>query len=371
MAENEILAAVQLVLDRSYDGDTRIAALEGSAEDGGLWSRAVEQGWFALAAPESADGFDIPLGELVPIFRLFGERLAVGPWLEQMLLPGLLLKAVCAEDQAADRLSGALHGEARLALVDGGSTFDWRDGQGAPKMAEAVLTGGNEIVRFGTKADLFVVIVEQEASAVLLIDAARQKIRTRSRESADPGTAVASVYFDAVMIDKADVLVEGAAAESLIRAMRAWVRILASAELTGISRTMLDLAVEYIGQREQFGRSVSTFQAVKHLAAEMAQQVLTLEAMCEAVRVDSDHQQADLQLTALALKQVASEVGREVTENALQLHGGIGFTYEYILHWYYKRALALRTFFGDDRECAVEVGRLRLVGMNPVPSFVN
>ncbi|CAM5699892.1 acyl-CoA dehydrogenase family protein [Streptomyces hirsutus] len=86
-----------------------------------------------------------------------------------------------------------------------------------------------------------------------------------------------------------------------------------------------------------------------------------LESLVEAVAADSATlSPGAFELAALSLKAAAAEVGRSACEDALQIHGGIGFTHEHELHWYYKRALSLRTWYGDEREAATEVGR-RLV----------
>ncbi|CAM5579016.1 acyl-CoA dehydrogenase family protein [Streptomyces hirsutus] len=83
-----------------------------------------------------------------------------------------------------------------------------------------------------------------------------------------------------------------------------------------------------------------------------------LESLVEAVAADSATlSPGAFELAALSLKAAAAEVGRSACEDALQIHGGIGFTHEHELHWYYKRALSLRTWYGDEREAATEVGR--------------
>ena len=361
MSENEILYAVRQVLDKEHDNQAREAALEQHGPSEAFWTSVAEQGWFALVAPESAEGFGLPVHELVPIFQLLGQRLVPGSWLEQMLLPGLLLTHLEPDSAAAQSVAPALSGERRLALLDGGITHTWAGLMGTPQVQGQTLTGGSQIVRSAAEADAFVVVAEGDEPRLLLVDAPHEALTLEPAQSSDPCVSVAAVRFADLPLAQATILLEGPAAAEAISLLRSWSRILISAELSGISRAMLDMSVEYVGQREQFGRPVATFQAVKHIAAQMARDVVTLESFCQAVATDAADQDVnELETAALALKQIASETGRSVTESALQLHGGIGFTYEHALHWYYKRALALRSVYGDERESAIRLGQLRL-----------
>jgi alkylation response protein AidB-like acyl-CoA dehydrogenase len=361
--DNELVGPIREFLDRAFSADRRLAMLEANGDDPKLWEEAAGQGWFALLAPEDEDGLALHPAELVPVFRLFGERLLCGPMLEQMLLPGLLLAAAPGQPTqgARARLLGALTGGTRIAVADPGITAHWQGANGALSVGSGRLTGSLELVRFGAEADDLVVIAGDGAETVVALVTARQDgLTLTQRPSADPGARYARMSVDVVLED-GDVLARGDAAVRLAGQLRAWTRILIAAELAGIARHSLDLALGYIQERQQFGRAIATFQAVRHMAASAAQRVILLENFCDAVAADSAALPPEgLVTAALTLKTNASEAARAAAEDAVQMHGGIGFTYEYELHWYYKRALALRTWYGDERELAIEIGRRKL-----------
>jgi alkylation response protein AidB-like acyl-CoA dehydrogenase len=363
VADEEIVRAVREFLDRGYPDERRLGALRSQGEDPRLFGEAADQGWFALTVPEADGGLGLSPAALVPLFRLFGQRLVTGPLLEQMLLPGLLL-GTARDGETHTRLGAAVSGGRRVAVLDPGSTHDWREANGALGLDAEVLSGSVDLVRFGAVSDLFAAVVDggpDGTAAVLVVDRDRPGVTVTGHRSTDPGASYARVTLDGVAVAPGDVVARGEDAAVLVTALRGWQRVLVAAELAGIARHVLDLSVEFAKQREQFGRPIGGFQAVKHLAASAAQRVIMLESFVEAVVGDSATRPPEsLALAALALKGAAAEAGRSVCEDALQIHGGIGFTHEHELHWYYKRALSLRTWYGDERETAIETGR-RLV----------
>jgi alkylation response protein AidB-like acyl-CoA dehydrogenase len=355
----DLLAAIRGYLVRDFDPERRTAMLAASGEDPALLADAAELGWPALVVPEEHGGLGLHPASLVPVFEEFGRRLVTGPMLEHLLVPGLLLRMGPGADGAASRLAAVVAGEARVAVADPGITQDWQGQNGALRVVGERLHGRLELVRFGTAANEFVVVADAGGeTALALVAAGESGVAVTDRPSGDPGAGYARVAFDDVA---AAVLLRGASAAAAVESLRAWQRVLIAAELTGIARHLLDLSLDYIKQRQQFDRSIASFQAVRHIAASAAQRVLQLESFCAAVAADAPNLTvSELALAALTLKATAAESARSVCEDALQLHGGIGFTHEYELHWYYKRALALRAWYGDERELSIQVGRRRL-----------
>jgi alkylation response protein AidB-like acyl-CoA dehydrogenase len=364
--DNELVGPVREFLSRSLSDERRLLMLENNGNDPEFLAEAAELGWFALTAPESEDSLGLHPAELAPVFRVFGERLLPGPMLEQVLVPGLLMASLPDSGQEAtpvlERVRPALAGESRVAVADPGVTGQWQQPVGRLRAGSGRLDGTLELVRFAAEADELVLVTADDAGPlVVLVDRDRSGLTVTARPSADPGATFASVRCDGVAFTGGDVVARGAAAEALAAQLQSWGRILVSCELAGIARRMLDLTVDYIQQREQFDRKIATFQVIRQMAATAAQRVILLENFCDAVAQDAPRLGTEeLALAAMTLKANAAESARLVVEDALQMHGGIGFTYEYELHWYYKRALALRTWYGDERELAVEVGRRKL-----------
>ena len=345
--------------------------LEAAGDEPKLWAEVAALGWFGLTAAEEEGGLGMHPSQLASVFRAFGERLLTGPMLEQMLVPGLILAAVSGSgDESAavtDRVRPTLTGDVRMVVADPGVTYHWQHVNGKLQVTNNRLDGELELVRFGAEADEILVVTQDELGPlVALIDSGRNGLTISARPSADPGAAFAGIRCDGVLIEPSDVVARAEEAAHLSTQIQAWQRVLLACELAGIARRMLDLTLAYIQQREQFGRQIATFQVMRQMAATAAQRVILLENFCEAVAQDAPSLTTkELALAAMTLKATASETARLVVEDALQMHGGIGFTYEYELHWYYKRALSLRTWYGDERELAIEIGRQKLSAPMP------
>ena len=225
------------------------------------------------------------------------------------------------------------------------------------------MAGTVELVRFGAQADALVLAADGGSGepAVVVLPAGDPAVRVEEVPSSDPAARYARVTVAGRSVTPGEVVATGAAAAALMTRIRAWMRLLTACELAGIARRVLADSVAYAKQREQFGRPIGSFQALKHILATMAQLSLSLDAVSEAAVADGGTQDgAELELTALAAKAAAAQSARQVCEDGLQVHGGIGFTTEYDLHWFLRRALALRSWYGDERELAGLIGARRL-----------
>lgn len=343
--------AVDEYLGRAYEGDQRRKLLESGGWDPRFAAELAELGWYALAVPERHGGLGAPLSELGPVFVQLGRHLVVGPLLEDILLPALLSPA---DGEQPPAVAAAVETGVSLALVDPGVTDDWTADLGSVTLREQRLSGAVEAVRFARQASLLVVVAETETGTeVRLVDPAAPGVRIEDVESTDPATAFARVVLDGVRVSETTL----AGGDELVTRIRSWARLLIACELSGLAQRSLERTVEYIGQREQFGRPIGSFQAVKHIAADMYAQWTGLHNLCCAALADADEASVDdLDLLAATAKGHAAEVAVRVCEDAIQLHGGMGFTTESDVSSYYKRALALRGWYGDATELQLRVG---------------
>ncbi len=351
---------VRTHVDRAFDADRRLALYESHGQDDALWDHASAEGWFALVAPEGDEGLGLGPGVLGQVLRTMGDRLVGGSLLEQALVPGLVLAT--RPTMPADLRSclvGALTGSTRIAVVDVRAATSPLRPSSPVTLQDGRLRGVVDLVRHGGVADELLVVASGPAgTTIVLIDASRAGAIRTPRASSDPLATYSRVELDDVAIDAADIVADGADADDLAALVQSWTRVLTACELAGIARHLLEISVAYVKERQQFGKAVGTFQSVKHLAASSAQRVTLLENFCDAVIDDAGRQTtAELALAAAALKGNATEMARLVAEDSLQMHGGIGFTHEHELHWYYKRVLALGSWYGDERSLSVEVGR--------------
>jgi acyl-CoA dehydrogenase len=333
---DDLTAAVDDYLSRHYAGDRRRKLLDGGGWDPGFTAELAELGWYSLAVPEDRGGIGASAADLGREFLEYGRHLVIGPLLENSLLPALI------EDLDPDPAG------VPPALVDPGMTHDWASGYGWVSLTGHELTGSVDAVRFAAQARVLVVVA---GAAVCLVDPATTGVHMESVGSADPGSTFARVQFDGAT---ADTVIDD---RGLVARIRAWARLLFACELSGIAQGALERTVTYVGQREQFGRPIGGFQAVQHLAADMTARSTGLRNLCLAALDDADDASpAQLELLASTAKAHAADTAVRVCEDAIQLHGGMGFTTETDVSWFYRRALALRAWYGDETELRHLIG---------------
>ena len=307
----------------------------GKNHPAGLWSAASDLGWHGLAIPEEFGGSGFSLQELAVVLEVQGRELCPGPFLPTVAAAVVIdrcgsdaLRAELLPDLATGTRVGALGLSGTVALgSDLQATGECAAALGAPDAGLLVLIAGDDVV-----------IVDSDVDGVTV---------TASSTPLDTTRSIGSVALLDVAVDETRIL-RGAG-----RNARTVFRILASAEAAGISWATLDMAVEYAKVREQFGRTIGTFQAVKHHAANMLVNAEeTTAATWDAARSE------DLDSAWFAAAVAASHAIRTQVYNAqcnIQLHGGIGFTWEHDAHMYLRRARTLAALIGDGADPLLDV----------------
>jgi alkylation response protein AidB-like acyl-CoA dehydrogenase len=320
------LALSGVLRDFVKNGELRAAsrgALDGTPADvDPIWDKVAQQGWLGLHVPEEDGGSGFGLEELAVVADELGCGLSPGPFVAAVVAAGVLARS--GSDQLrADYLPSLIGGSA-IAGVGLGSGLA-RDDSGA-------VNGQMTAVLAGCWASLFLLRVEDDV-VVLPSDAGGLQIE--AVDGLDPSLGIVRVVLDGARADTGAVLVGAAAtATRLLRAV-------VSAEAAGGARATLEMAVEYAKVREQFGRTIGSFQAVKHHLANMAVRAELATALAwDAARADDDGEQG--QLAAAAATVLAPSAYQENAQKNIQIHGGIGFTWEHDAHLYLRRAVALR-----------------------------
>jgi alkylation response protein AidB-like acyl-CoA dehydrogenase len=324
------------------------ATLEGgSSNPPEVWKAAAELGWLGLAIAEEHGGSGFGLSELAIVLEAQGRELTPGPFLPTVAASVVIDR--CADSLRAELLPGLADGTTVGALGLSGSVVVGSD---------LVVTGESPAVLGAPDADVLVLIAGDD---VVVVDASADGVTISPLESLDTSRSVGSVALDGVTVTE-ERLLRGAA-----RRARTVFRILASAEAVGVNWAALEMAVEYAKVREQFGRTIGTFQAVKHHAANMlvdAEQ--TTAATWDAARAD------DLDSAWFAAAVAASHAIRAQVfnaENNIQLHGGIGFTWEHDAHLYLRRARTLAALMGDGADPRLDVVEAQRSGQAHGASF--
>lgn len=309
---------------------TRAVAREtldgGSSHPAGVWTAAAELGWNGLAIAEEYGGSGFGLSELAIVLEAQGHELCSGPFLPTVAASSVIDRCG-SEALRSQLLPGLVDGSAVGALGLSGSVIVGSD---------LVVSGESPAVLGAPDADVLVIVAGDD---VIAVDAATDGVTVTSLPSLDTTRSIGAVALNGVKVSE-DRVLRGAA-----RRARTVFRMLASAEAVGTSWACLEMAVEYAKVREQFGRTIGSFQAVKHHAANMlinAEQ--TTAATWDAARAD------DLDSAWFAAAVAASHAIRTLVFNAqmnIQLHGGVGFTWEHDAHLYLRRARTLASLMSD------------------------
>ncbi len=321
---------------------------DGPAHPADIWSAAAELGWHGLAIAEEHGGSGFGLAELAVVLEAQGHELCPGPFLPTVAASVVIDR--CATDSLRAQLLPSLASGSTVAVLGlAGSVI---------VSSDLDVTGESPAVLGAPDADILVIAAGED---VVVVDSGADGVTVTALPSLDTTRSVGSVALRGVTLTEDRVLL-GAA-----RRARTVFRILASAEAVGISWASLQMAVEYAKVREQFGRTIGTFQAVKHHAANMlvdAEQ--TTAATWDAARAD------DLDSAWFAGAVAASHAIRAQVFNAqnnIQLHGGIGFTWEHDAHLYLRRARTLAALMGDGADPLLDVVEAQRSGQAHGASF--
>ncbi|MGV0786598.1 acyl-CoA dehydrogenase [Mycolicibacterium sp. XJ2] len=306
----------------------------GSSHPVEIWSASAGLGWTGLAIAEEHGGSGFGLAELAVVLEAQGRELCPGPFLPTVAAAVVIDR--CASDSLrAQLLPGLADGSTIGALAVSGNVTVGSD---------LVVTGESPAVLGAPDANLLVVVAGED---VVVIDPAAEGVTITPLESMDTSRSLGSVALSGVTVTEERLL------RGTSRKAHTVFRILASAEAVGVSWASLEMAVEYAKVREQFGRTIGTFQAVKHHAANMLVDAeVTTAATWDAARAD------DLNSASFAAAVAASHAIRTQIFNAetnIQLHGGIGFTWEHDAHLYLRRARTLAALLAEAGDPLLDV----------------
>jgi len=323
-AEQEAVRdAIRGVLaDRLPSSRLRVLLNEPSPMDPDVWREAGSLGWFGLGLPEAAGGAGYGLAEEMLLFVELGRALAPGPWLGTVLAARALADAAGFRDVLAEVLAGtrpvAVVDDAGNALGGDGRLAGASDAVADADAARALLVLGRDAVRW----------VAADAGGVTLTPAA----------SIDPTRRLARVRFDAATGEPLPV------DAGMLRRVA---RVLVAAEAVGIAERTLEASVAYAKVRQQFGRPIGSFQAVKHRCADMAVRAEVARSLTAYAAVALRDGDADANRHVHEAKALATDAALANASDNVQNHGGMGFTWEADAHLYLKRAWVLEHQFGS------------------------
>jgi alkylation response protein AidB-like acyl-CoA dehydrogenase len=343
-----------LLADLSSEQRVRLVADTDSGLDERLWARLRDVGLLGLAVPESSGGQGGGVADLAVAFEECGRALACVPLLSASVALAVLEGLVDAVDSARARtaLERLCAGERRATLALAEGRRGWRlDGLSSHVTHDAdgwVVSGGKEYVLDGATADdLLVVAVAEGVPVLLMVDAATDGVGVTAVPGLDITRRIASVR----MVDaRATLLADGAGVVAAVAHGLDVAAVLLAAEQVGGAQRCLEVAVAYAKVREQFGVPIGSFQAIKHKCADMLVLVEGARALMEAAATALDSGATDADQLVSSAKAYCSEAYVACAGESIQIHGGIGFTWEHAAHLYLRRAKSTEMLFGSPAE---------------------
>ncbi len=347
--QEELRRYVRQWLDEKSSSDTvrkLMETPEGSSAE--LWAETAEMGWQAMAIPEAYGGAGFGFLELAVILEEQGRSLFTGPFLSSAVLAAQLLLLGGSETQKQKLLPGIASGGVTATVaasdqnghlsVDGTGTTAVRDGDAW------LLTGTKRFVLDGHTADVLLVTADTgEGVWFFIVDGSA--VRSELLPTMDETRKQADVVLDGVRVDDGDRLEVDA--RTVLPALDRYASAAIAIESVGAANRCLSMSVEYAKDRKQFNRPIGSFQSIKHKCADM---LVELEAAKSAayyaawaVGEDSD----DAEEAASIAKAYCTDAFYHCAAENIQIHGGIGFTWEHDAHLYFKRAKSSQLMFGS------------------------
>jgi alkylation response protein AidB-like acyl-CoA dehydrogenase len=316
-----------------------------TAHDLKLWRSMAEQGFLGVVFPEDAGGMGLGFVELAALAEEMGRALVPGPFLSN-LFAGAVLHAAGATKHLAEISNGEK--TATVALLE--STASWD-----PEAVKIpTLSGDKLFVPDAESADVMVVVA-RDAGALALYLVESHAVTKTLMPAMDLTRRLYKVAFDH---PAAELLAKGDAAHKALDHALKVVTVALCAEMTGGMQRMLDIAVEYAKTRKQFGKPIGQYQAVQHQCADMLLYTESSRSAAYYAAWTMTEGNAEAPAAVSIAKAYASDACRETGNRAVQVQGGMGFTWENDTHLFYRRAKASEIAFGDATYHRERIARL-------------
>ncbi|MEQ9143352.1 MAG: acyl-CoA dehydrogenase family protein [Parvibaculaceae bacterium] len=315
-----------------------------------VWDGLVELGVAGVLVPEEHGGLGLGVLEAALIAEMMGRTVAPLPFAGTAVMAPLALVHAGTDAQKASWLPRLAAGEV-IAGVAVTETIGAREGAGVTGK-NGKLNGKALFVVDGAAADIF--IVADTDRGLYLVEANAEGLTRGALTTIDLTRPVSELVFDNVAAEP----LPGGGGEALERMIDAG-RIMLAADTLGAGDMMLEKAVAYAKERKQFGRVIGSFQAVKHLCAEMAAELEPCRSLVWYAAYAQDAVPEDRRLMACHAKAHLSEIGRFVARTATEVHGGMGFTDLLGLHYWFKRIGLDRQLLGGPERVREEAARLQ------------
>ena len=340
---------------RKIDENTRL--------DEDLWKLVIEQGWLALDVPEEEGGLGFSIVDTAILSEVLGYYMPIIP----LFSSGIVFKQLVMH--SSDELKGRILPEVisgekigSFAIYEN-DKYEINKENISTEMSKIddgwVVNGIKKYVMFGDSSDYLAVLVKEgENFKFVLINKNDKGVTIKETTSLDQTRPMCEIDLKDVQIDQQNIMIELDDELSQWNKVKNIALAFLSMEQVGGAQACLDMSTEYAKERIQFGRPIGSFQAIQHICADMLLKIESAKSLAySSVRVDTEDI-VELEMGALMAKSYCSEVFNKVAGDNIQVHGGIGFTWEHPAHLYFKKAKSDSLLFGTSKSARSEIANL-------------
>jgi alkylation response protein AidB-like acyl-CoA dehydrogenase len=323
-----------------------------------FWRQLADNGWLGITYPEDAGGSGLGLVDLVVLMEEIGRAVMPGPYPATVLLGGAAIAAAGSAEQRREWLPRIATGEVKATLAVTEPNARW-DAAGITATARearggSAISGTKMFVPDAHLADVLVVAARtrdgstmEDGVSLFLVPKDMPGLGVRRLPSIDETRKLCEVTLDNVAVPGSALLGELHGGWAPLQQVIDRAAVALSAEMCGAAQRVLEMTVEYAKLRVAFGKPIGSYQGVKHKCADMLVEIENAKSLTYYAAWAVDEGAADAPLAVSMAKAAASDAGRKVCAAGIQLHGGIGMTWEHDLQLYLKRAKADEVAFGD------------------------
>lgn len=367
--QEELRAMAKTLLEEKNNSDSIRKAMESDLGwDPSLWKQiSSELGWASVHIPEEYGGLGLGYVELVALMEIMGASLLCAPFLSSVVLGANALLEAGDEKQKENYLPDIAEGTSRSALAFAGL----QGGAGAESVGATVQRNGDAFalegqygfVLDGHSADCLILAARSPGSqgedgvSLFVVPAETEGLERRALPTMDQTRRLAQIDLNQVKLPASALLGHWESGGPALNRSLDLSAIALSAEQVGGAQSCLDMSVAYALEREQFGRAIGSFQAIKHKCADMMVLVESARSAAYYAACVANERSDELAVCASLSKAYASDAYFQCAADAIQIHGGVGFTWEYDIHLHFKRARSSEHFLGDPTHHRENVAR--------------
>ena len=356
--QSAIRDVISRFIENEYDFEKRMSIAEGdSAFDSDVYNFFVEQGFTAIPFSEEDGGLNGGPVETMLIMKEIGRGLVLEPYLENVILAGGVLKRLATDEQKSKWLSKIINGELQstLAFTEPQSRFNLNDVATVAKENgdKVIINGKKSFVLNGKEADIIIVPARTSGSqtetagiSLFVVESDLPGITKNNYKSVD-GHSASEITFKNVEVNKDNLLGEIGKGYQTLESTIDDATLAVCAEATGIMKSLHDKTVEYSKNRVQFGVPIGGFQALQHRMVDTLMACEETESILLWALTTNQDDSSSLKKAISGLKYQIGTAGKHVGQEAVQLHGGMGISWELDIAHFFKRLSSIEILFGN------------------------